>query len=83
MSSQVYSSETRLLSLFLPHKRLCKVDKLYQYIYVYHDLSKYKFNQEEKDFLCECIYRGNHSIIGKSFQNIILSFNKFNLNSHF
>ena len=43
-------TDNRLLSLYLPHKRLCKVDKWYQQTYVYHDLSEYKFNQEEKDY---------------------------------
>ena len=57
-------AENRLLSLYLPHKRLCKVDKWYQQMYVYQDLSEYKFNQEEKDFLCECIYSGDQSVIG-------------------
>ncbi len=57
-------TDNRLLSLYLPHKRLCKVDKWYQQTYVYQDLSEYKFNQEEKDFLYECIYSTDKSVIG-------------------
>ena len=53
-------TDNRLLSLYLPHKRLCKVDKWYQQMYVYHDLS------EEKDFLYECIYSADKSVIGKN-----------------
>lgn len=58
------SVDNRVLSLYLPHKRLVKVNKWYQYIDVYQDLSKYKFNQQEKDFLCECIYSQHQSVIG-------------------
>jgi hypothetical protein len=54
------SVDNRVLSLYLPHKRLVKVNK----IDVYQNLSKYKFNQEEKDFLCECIYSQDQSVIG-------------------
>ena len=57
-------ADNRLLYLYLPHKRLCKVDKWYQQTYVYQDLSEYKFNQEEKNFLCECIYSTDKSVIG-------------------
>jgi len=54
------------LHIFQPFRKLCKVDKRYEYIEVYHNLSKYRFTQEQKDFLCECISNGKDSIIGTS-----------------
>lgn len=60
------------MSLFTPHPRLCKVNNLYQYVDAYIDLSKYKFNQQEKDFLCECIYSGDKSAIGIDLNSIFL-----------
>jgi hypothetical protein len=54
------------LHIFQPFRKLCKVDKRYEYIEVYHNLSKYRFTQEQKDFLCECISNGKESMIGTS-----------------
>ena len=54
------------LHIFQPFRKLCKVDKRYEYIEVYHNLSKSRFTQEQTDFLCECISNGKDSIIGTS-----------------
>lgn len=71
----VDSKSDMVLNIFNPFRKLCKVDKRYEYIEVYRDLSKYRFTQEEKDFLCECISNGKDSIIGKipiDFQTLVL-----------
>jgi len=58
------SNNNMIANIFKPYRKLCKVDKLYQLIEGYHNLSKYRFNQDEIDFLCECMCNGKESFLG-------------------
>ena len=54
----------KILELFSPVRKLIRTNNFYQLGDSYQNLSHYKFNEEEVDFLCECYHSGINSVIG-------------------